>query len=388
MNIKVAGKNTGANSRVFFKPHWICWKILGISLDIDKTHRHRNIYLLYSFILNIMATICYPLHLAMQIFRSDSMADNIKNLAVCVTCIACSSKFIIYSTKLSVIRKFEQTLQMLDERIKNEVEVNYFKKLRNRLRNIGLVFLSVYLPVGITAELSFIFRSERSLLYPAWFPFNWMESTGLFYVANVYQIVGIFVLLLQNYVDDIFPPMALCMLSGHIKILSIRVSNIGYDKKSLRDNEEELNRCVEDQQTLYNLYTTIENIISWPMFIQFGVTATNTCVAMAALLFYVSEPLDIIYYFVYFLAMPLQIFPTCYYGSDFQYLFDQLHRAIYASNWTNQTMKYKKHMLLFTERSLKQNTALAGGMVRIHLDTFFSTCQGAYSLFAIIMRMK
>lgn len=124
------------------------------------------------------------------------------------------------------------------------------------------------------------------------------------------------------------------------------------------------------------------------MFIQFCVTATNICVAMAALLFYVSAPLDILYYFVYFLAMPLQIFPTCYYGSDFQYLFDQLHRAIFASNWTNQTIKYKKHMLLFTERSLKQNVALAGGMVRIHLDTFFSTCQGAYSLFAIIMRIK
>ncbi|XP_065369883.1 odorant receptor 59a-like [Calliphora vicina] len=388
MKVNVAQQHAEPNSRVFFKPHWFCWKILGITLDIDNNHRHVKVYILYSILLNILVTICYPLHLALQLFRSDSMADNIKNLAVCVTCVACSTKFIIYSTKLSIIRQFEQILERLDARIKDDVEKNYFRRMRNRLRNVGLVFLSVYLPVGITAELSFMFREERSLLYPAWFPFDWLQSTGWFYVANVYQIVGIFFLLLQNYVDDTFPPMALCMLSGHIKILSLRVARIGYDEKSLHENEEELNRCVEDQQSLYELYTTIEDIISWPMFIQFGVTATNTCVAMAALLFYVSSPLDIMYYFVYFLAMPLQIFPTCYYGSDFQYLFDQLHRSMFASNWTGQTMKFKKHMLLFTERSLKQNVALAGGMVRIHLDTFFSTCQGAYSLFAIIMRMK
>nr|AID61217.1 odorant receptor [Calliphora stygia] len=386
--VNVVQQHAEPNSCAFFKPHWLCWKILGITLHIDNSHRHRDIYMLYSIILNILVTICYPLHLALQLFRSDSMADNIKNLAVCVTCVACSTKFIIYSTKLSTIWQFEQILERLDARITDDVETNYFRRMRNRLRNVGIVFLSVYLPVGITAELSFMFREERSLLYPAWFPFNWIESTGWFYVANVYQIVGIFFLLLQNYADDTFPPMALCMLSGHIKILSIRVASIGYDQNSLHQNEEELNRCVEDQLNLYELYTTIENIISWPMFIQFCVTATNICVAMAALLFYVSAPLDILYYFVYFLAMPLQIFPACYYGSDFQCLFDQLHLAIFASNWTTQMLKYKKHMLLFTERSLKQNVALAGGMVRIHLDTFFTTCQGAYSLFAIIMRMK
>lgn len=136
------------------------------------------------------------------------------------------------------------------------------------------------------------------------------------------------------------------------------------------------------------LYTTIEDIISWPIFIQICVSATNICLAIAALLFFASAPLDVIYYFYYCLAMQLQMFPTCYYGSNFQYLFDQLHRSVYASNWMEQSSKYKQHMILLTERSLKQNVALAGGMVRIHLDTFFSSCRGAYSLLAIIMNMK
>lgn len=221
---------------------------MGIKLDIG--HEHPG-YWLYSFVLNVMVTICYPVHLALALFRSESMADNVKNLAVCVTCVACGIKFIIYATKLPTIRKFEHILVRLDESIVNGVETEYFKRLRNSLRNIGVVFICFYLPVGITAELSFIFREERSLLYPAWFPFNWLESTSYFVLANIYQIVGIFFLLLQNYVDDTFPPMALCMLSGHIKILSIRLANIGYDDRSWQDNEQELNRCVEHQQRLY-----------------------------------------------------------------------------------------------------------------------------------------
>ena len=250
---KPAFEQNKPNSCAFFKPHWLCWKILGINQDIrnDHTCSTKYGYLLYSILLNLTVTVFYPLHLGLHLFRSDSMADNIKNFAVCVTCVACSLKFIIYSTKMSKIEEFEQILQRLDARITTEIEMNYFKQLKDSLRNIGLLFVSVYLSVGIAAELSFIFREERDLLYPAWFPFDWLSSTAWFYVANVYQIVGIFFLLLENFVDDCFPPMALCMLSGHIKILSIRVSNIGYDDRTLEENERQLNRCVDDQLTLY-----------------------------------------------------------------------------------------------------------------------------------------
>lgn len=136
------------------------------------------------------------------------------------------------------------------------------------------------------------------------------------------------------------------------------------------------------------MLNTIQNIISLPMFLQFTVTAINICLAMAALFFFVDAPFDRLYYLAYFLSMPLEIFPTCYYGTDFQLLFETLHIEMYASNWVEQTQKFRKHMILFNERSLKKEVAMAGGMIRIHLDTFVSTCKGAYSLLAVIMKMN
>ncbi|XP_037941272.1 odorant receptor 59a-like [Teleopsis dalmanni] len=373
------------SSTEFLKPLWSCWKILGVArLKVE----HKRAYLLYGILFNIAVTIYYPTHLLLSMFRNQSLSNDIKNFGISITCVACSLKITIYAIKLHRVQEMEAILQQLDKRIQSADERKQFQTLRNDMRNIAYSFLIVYFPCIVTGAISVLFKDEWSLLYPAWFPFNWRESISYFLLANLFQIVGISFQLLQNYVDDCFPPMALCLLSGHIKLLSMRVSKIGYKNKEFAKNEEELRLCILDQKNLYKLFDIISNIISFPMFIQFAVTATNICLAMAAVIFYVEDPLDRPYYITYFFAMPMQIFPTCYYGSEFEYLFGTLQYAVFKSNWMDQSPKYKKHMILFTERSMKPIKAVAGGMLRIHLDTFFSTCKGAYSLFAVIIRLN
>lgn len=124
------------------------------------------------------------------------------------------------------------------------------------------------------------------------------------------------------------------------------------------------------------------------MFVQFFVSVTNNCVAMVVLLFYATDLFDRIYYVIYIVAMGIQLFPTCYYGSDFVLQFEELHYAVFSCNWIDQSKSFKRHMMIFTERSLRRTIALAGGMFPIHLDTFFATCKAAYSLFTLIMTMK
>ncbi|XP_014097365.1 odorant receptor 59a-like [Bactrocera oleae] len=373
------------NSNAFFKIHWLGFRICGGDLSVNK---YRLVYLAYALMVTALVTFCYPLHLALALFRNGSVAGNIKNLAVCVTCIACSLKFLIYTRKLGIMREIEQTFSELDSRVSSEVERKYFAWMRISVRNVVSVFLCAYAAVGVTAELAFLLSKERSLLYPAWFPLDWRASTRNFYVANVYQFVGISYQIFQNFINDTFPPITCCLLSGHIKLLGIRVSRIGYDCVRLQDNERELVRCIKDQKNLYKLFDLLQEVMSWPMFIQFTVTAFNICVAMVVMLFYVDTPFERLYYLIYFISMPLQIFPICYYGSSLQLLFGQLQYEVFRCNWTDQTRRFKKQMMLFTERALKTTTGLAGGMIKIHLDTFFATVKGAYSLFAVIMKVK
>nr|QKN21370.1 odorant receptor [Bactrocera dorsalis] len=371
------------DTRSFLKLHWTCFKVLGINASNSSGY-----YLGYSVLLQVLVTFCYPLHLALALFSSADASTNIQNLAVCVVCVVCSTKFVIYATRMSRIRELESIIAALDARAQSACERRYFVELRKEMRHITLGFLSIYAVVGVTAELMFFFRNEHNLLYPAWFPFDWRASDLKFYAAHSYQIIGISFQLLQNFVNDCLPTMALALLSAHIKLLGMRVSKIGYATESPAANEEELLCCIKDQEQLYNMLNVIQNIISLPMFLQFTVTAINICLPVAALLFYVDAPFDRLYFVVYLISLPLEIFPICYYGTTFQLLFDKLHVEMFCSNWVEQTHKFRKHMLLFCERSLKSETATAGGIVRIHLDTFVSTCKAAYSLLAVIMKMN
>lgn len=85
-------------------------------------------------------------------------------------------------------------------------------------------------------------------MYPAWFPFDWLNSTRYYYMANLYQIGGITFQLLQNYVSDCFPAVALCLISSHVKMLYKRFEEVGTDSE--KDAERELEACITDHKNL------------------------------------------------------------------------------------------------------------------------------------------
>lgn len=111
-------------------------------------------------------------------------------------------------------------------------------------------------------------------------------------------------------------------------------------------------------------------------------------VVIVYLIFYVDGIFAYIYYTVFLFAMPLEVFPLCYYGTYMQLEFEQLTYAIFSCNWMEQTVAFKKNLLIFAEQSLRKQVVVASGMFAVNLDTFFATLKGAYSLFALVVQMK
>ncbi|XP_030387107.1 odorant receptor 59a [Scaptodrosophila lebanonensis] len=374
------------NSLNFFRSHSFLWKFLGAS---HKQTKWRIPYLAFTIPLNILFTLGYPFHLGMAVFRNGNMLDDINNFTTFVTCGACSIKFAFYIFNYDKVAKMEKLLQLLDTRVTGEKEHEIYNRVKTQLRMILVIFVSIYGPIALLAELTFLTQEERGLIYPAWFPFDWRNSTRNYYIANMYQIVGVSYQLQQNYLNDCYPAVMLCLITAHIRMLSIRIEHLGTDKKISEDaSEQELEACITDHKNLLELFKSIESFMSLPMFVQFTVTALNVCISIAALLFFVTEPMAVTYFFFYMLAMPLQIFPSCYFGTETEYWFDQLHYGAFSCNWITQRRSFKKKMMLFVEGTLRKKTAKAGGMLRIHVDTFFSTLRFAYSLFTIILRMR
>ncbi|ALC41698.1 Or59a [Drosophila busckii] len=382
--------SSAIHSASFISAHWFMWQLLGAAYTQVSWH---GFYWFYALLINLLVTLYYPLHLGVKVFSNATIKDDIINLTTFVVTLSCSLKILIYSYNLQKVRQMEHLLATLDSRVKGAAQRHIYDQLSKQLRNILYVFIALYLPVAVFAEMSFVFQEERKLLYPGWFPYNWYNSTLNFYLTHVYQIVGIFIQIAQNYVSDCFPAVMLCLISAHTKMLYKRMEDIGVSLKSDAElqpqlAETELEACITDHKQLLELFDLMESFMSWPMLIQFAASALNICISIAGMLFFVTEPMARAYFFFYALAMPMQIFPICYYGTDTVVWFGKLHYAAFSCNWLTQRRSFKRKLMLFVERSLRHNAARAGGMIRIHVDAFFGTLKFAYSLFTILLRMR
>lgn len=125
-------------------------------------------------------------------------------------------------------------------------------------------------------------------------------------------------------------------------------------------------------------------IISWPLLVQFIVISIDVGAALCALLFYVESMQERLYYASFIFALALQIFPVCYYGTLVEYSFGRLHYAAYSSNWVDQSITYRKNLIIFAERTQKLPNQRAGNFIPIALTTFLANCKAAYSFCTLI----
>lgn len=242
--------NTPVDTVACFDIFWMCWKLMGISINSNKWY-----VTLYDIVVNIFVTIFYPIHLTVGLFLVPVLSDVFKNLAIIITDVACSTKHYLFRYKLSKIREIQRLLKELDDRVVAQDERDYFNKsIRSAVRRMMLIFCVSYAGDTLASALEVLAKKDRELMYPAWFPFDWSANRYTYYAAVIYQIVGVSLQITQNLAHDTFAPVSLCVMSGQVRLLAMRVSKVGYDEsKTLAEHEEELNECIEDHKKLLRL---------------------------------------------------------------------------------------------------------------------------------------
>ncbi|XP_022214846.2 odorant receptor 23a [Drosophila obscura] len=361
----------------YFRDQWRAWRILGALQLNGRKYRSG------AMVLNIFVAL-YPPALLLSMFSFDTPLENITNFSLSITSSATILKFGLYVLQLQRLTEMEKVIARLDDRIEGAEQYRCHRLMAKTLRHLSNLFLYTYGFVLLNSEVSFLFKSERSLPFPSWFPFDWKSSTINYIGALCFQLVSIFCLILQNFADDSFPPLALCLCAEHCQLLILRISSIGHGSNEQDANEAELVRCIKDQKELYGLLELISAVISWPMMIQFFVMALNIAATMFGLVFFAEAMQDRMYFVSYLLALVLQTYPICFYGSLLEERFGRLHYAVFCSNWMNQNRRYRANMMILAERTKRHPRLLAGNLVPIHLSTFQASCKAAYSFFTLI----
>jgi len=234
------------NSLSYFQSHRFVLKIL--FFDPDQLKTNRKLYFLTTIAVSLIFTFGYPFHLGMNLFRNETTNQDMLNLAAFLPCLGSSLKFSIYALNYRKVRRMEELLKMLDERVIGLNQKSIYAKVSWQVRLVLCIFIGAYTPCGVTAVMMFLFAKEWGLMIPGWFPFDWQSSLWIYCLVLGYQISGLSYQLLQNYISDCFPSVVLCLISSHTQMLYCRFEEIG--QNSIEDAEKELERCITDHKNL------------------------------------------------------------------------------------------------------------------------------------------
>lgn len=84
------------------------------------------------------------------------------------------------------------------------------------------------------------------------------------------------------------------------------------------------------------------------------------------------------------MTMLTQLFLPCYFGNEILSKSRQLLDDIYASNWSDLSIKYGKISIIYMERLKKPKTMMVAQSFGLSLTTFSIVLNRAYSLFAVL----
>ncbi|XP_037912035.1 odorant receptor 2a-like [Hermetia illucens] len=211
-------------------------------------------YYIYSFLLNTIVTVYYPITMVVDLFLSEDPSQLFQNTSVTFAETLCTIQSLDTFFKRKQLRRINELLEHLDNRVEEVNDRDEQRYLERIVKTANRILVSYFIPFTVVASTCFlpaIFSEKRRLLYSAWFPVDWENSDTTYYIITTYQLIGIWISIYQNMLNDSYPGLYLWILKGHFRALNIRVSKIGHGlRKTSEEYYEELVKCIGDYKIL------------------------------------------------------------------------------------------------------------------------------------------
>ncbi|EDW64444.1 odorant receptor 33c [Drosophila virilis] len=373
-----------------YRPIWFCFRVLAPTFF---GARSRTVYV-YLVLIHLLITLMFPLHLLLGLLLPATPAELFKNLTMSIICVGCSLKHIMQICQLPNMMEIKALLLQLDNCVQMGEEHHFYQNtLQSQVHRITrCIYISyaivyvLFVP-GVILALS---AEPRELLYVSWLPFNWRRNGLSYGLAFGYQFLCVLAECMQGLTNDIFTPLTLCYVSGHIHLFAIRMSHLGFHQIPEIPTYQQLRSCFDDYRLLIRIYQLTKDTISPVQLIQVVFCGANLCIVVFYVIFFVRDTASLMYNAVFFTVICLQLFPSCYFASVVAEEAQRLPYAIFSSNWYEQSHQHRRNILIFIQMTLRlaKQPMMAGGLIELNLNTFFSTLKMAYSLFAVVARVK
>lgn len=235
------------------KYHRLFWYICAIRPPSPNLNPFlKNLYRGYQVLFHIFISVYYPGSLMVGLFEVESVRLVLENLAMNFTMGMCTVKLYYTWMNMEGLDKCKAISDKMDEKARRDPkEFEILFSLKRKVKYLMAPYLFLYTGVCTTALLGMFFNSGKRLIYPAFFPFDWKATNTVYGAVMFYQYIGLVYQAYTNLVNDTFVPLAMCLLTQHLKVLSVRIEKIGTKRKaSHRDNHRELYIAIKDHKEI------------------------------------------------------------------------------------------------------------------------------------------
>ncbi|CAD7078182.1 unnamed protein product [Hermetia illucens] len=325
----------------------------------------------FSFI--VFLTVTHLLALNLELVLSESIRVSVQNFPFNIGFWAGSLKFIcIYLMRFELLT-LEKYFDELDDDLKPEEERIAMKALARKVHRCSIAYISFDLSIATSGIIVSLASAGQNLIFPAWYPFNYRESSWKFALAFTHQLVTFIILNFQNISCDGYPMCYLVMLNAHVKALIRRLSNIGKDEtNNSPDNYPLLVSCVKNHVIILNIFSVLRKLIAQTLFVEFIVSSAILCFTVVYLISFDLPTVEKIFFISCAFGSIMEILPTCYFANQLIQLTEDLAFAAYSANWVYQGTKFRRAIVFIMAKCQESSVILAGGILPVTMSTFLS----------------
>lgn len=347
------------------------------------TNESSMLYILYAIVMQMFFVYMFTFMMGMYFVKVSDVIDFADQSSSFCTYLVCSVKCVNYFFQCDAIEVlFKELQQCMDhfgtaQSYKKHVDKAFFFVKVYWSATFFTVFMAGFLP----------FFSNR-LAYRQWFPYD-LNVPILYYISALYQWIGTLCYSACNVMMDMIPVLLMGYYISMLEHLADKMKH--FTEKSLKStSNNELITCVRYQLKIIEFVRKTEKIFSVVIFIQGLFSSVILCTTSFALtmLVWPTDAAWMIKFISYMLAMIVQIFIPCYYGTELRLTYDKVADSLFHSEWIQEDCNFRSNVGIIMENSKTSMKIVAFGNINIDLNNFGTICNSAYSLFSVFKRIR
>lgn len=374
--------------------HQFVWQLTGLwppDTTGGKNVWFARVYPLYRLLIFGIFYTLFPACMLLNLLFVPNLGAVVNTLLVSSTVVLAAVKGVLIWLNRAGIRQLLVAIGELDACLVNAQQRALIQlALRDARRIVIMLSILYYGGCVFGFALTQLDRPdgvEPLLMWPSWYPgVPWQRGGAVLAAVLAFQMLGSCAAVLMDSSADVYGAAVFVLLGAHFDALGLRLDALGHEQYGAEPDdhrqqlhfERELRACIRHHQLCVRVAERINAITSVHYLIQFGCSGLIVCASAFQLS--VMNPVKELSRFTfvceYLMAMSIQIYVPCYYGSALTVKSERLLRNLYASCWQQQSRRFCRALLVLAERMLRSMVPMAGGLMVIGLPTFVSVSVG------------